>query len=315
MGTLYIAVLQTILTVAMDCSSVDSVRASAFLDPSPSDGCLQSKDPEVLRLLSDRYWWEQQWKVSEEFARQALNQNSLSSEADKALTRRLSKGSMTLRGGWGLSHQDSSQYNYGIEGVIKIKGANSIQYSFDQLQRKYKNGSNFYDQEWGLGFVFIPHPKSYLELHSAWVRDADFLPEQSYRFTPHLLIGSHVDLGLNLRWAVYSKQQSFSSGIQVLSEIFDRWSWMGRVDVLVTPLVAVTGSTGLNYKVHPFLFGVNYGGGKSDEGDGVIDIFQQVSGRWVWDLSSRLTLNLEPSWYRGDRRQETKLMGAMTWHF
>lgn len=200
--------------------------------------------------------------------------------------------------------------------LYKYYKKNQLELGYSMIGKSYSNIEMKYDRMLRLGHSWNFNESVYLYTHAEKNISQHYNADWSIYAEPHFLPHPNLDLAVGGQWKSYPIHKAFNlRGLVALTPI-DRLTLMGRSDIALKPERAIAGEGSLEFQIHPrFALRAGGGGGKSDEGDGLLDDFYQYFGRASFDLTEELKINALTQIYRGDLRKENRYGGGLDLQF
>jgi len=279
--------------------------------------CRRQHDPndvESLRLLSDIYWWTLESDSSLKVAQEGVQQ---ATQTD--LTRHFYRRQARLRLSSDYQFTDGIQGRVGheMEGRVAARywRRNEIEGGFRQVGRAYRDRALSYDSVWMLSHQALLTPFFALGAKAEYSRHPSFTSEWLLSVTSQVY-WKNYEGSLEILTKKYPSEWSFGLRPTLQATLGEHWILGARLDLNIKPQLLASAEGFVDWTLlPPWGLRLAGGGGKVDEGQGLVDEFYQGSVRLSWDALKWLRLRTVGSLYRGDLREEIKVGGGFECFF
>jgi hypothetical protein len=272
--------------------------------------CLESSDdPESLHWRSDLLWWIQDERASRRVADRAVH--LLKPDSDGALRVELLRRGLRwgIRGDYAGTVVDQERINheFGISLSYNYWKTHRLVAGVQRLIRTYPGTSRLQDLQYRLAHTYVADSKFYLENEVLLSPESHFSPRFSALVSPHFVFSDSTDIEIGLRASHYSLNNTWTSSLAIRRDLIAEIFGELRGSFLFRPEIATSGQIMVGRQFGLFLLSLKYSGGEVDEGDGVLDRFQQGSFSGAWNLNPWLKLHIDATIYRADLRDEWRM--------
>jgi hypothetical protein len=276
-------------------------------------------DRDALRLLSEIYWQEGDTEKSEALMEKVYDQSiQFPEDTELAIlaTKRISRAAVSAgyQSVWGSHNTHSNEFN--VDGQYRYWQKQIFQMGFDRLTRSFQNADALSDSIIRVGPVIVPHRQVYIETSAAYSPSAKFSPKWKLNAEPHFVFQEGSDISFGTKISFYSEIKTvvFKPSWQ---RPFGNFFSVGlSSDIEVSPDVTVAGGGWVEWDSKKGLTTkLNVSGGKTDDGDGVIDAFVSYSADVGYRIFIPFSIHLNGAIYRGKNRDEERLGGGLQWLF
>lgn len=267
-------------------------------------------DYDSLKLLSDLYWREGNTKASVKHS-ELLCDKKLTDYYRVPACLRIAR--FRVYGlGFFVKSSRSKSYEVWAGASARYYKKNQLRFEYSRDSRKYKASTRQTDQVYRLGHIGVLSQNLYFDSVASYSRDPHFSQNWSIRVEPHFIWSGVGDVSLGVEYKNYdsedviSQRASWSRQISALIWLRAQLDWTLKPErtLSFSELVAFQWSRRLQTQLR-------FGGGKTDEGSGLVDDFFSVGGSIHYRVMIPLLLKLSAAYHQGDIREETRFGGGL----
>jgi hypothetical protein len=210
--------------------------------------------------------------------------------------------------------RDRSAFELEVGAGYRFPERHRLELQYQRLSRSF--GDSKRTDDLFTSFATYAFPRVwYVTAGAETCAHSDFSPLWGLSLDPHAVLPGEIDLGFQVRFRRYRDLNTWSLRPTVFWPAAERLSLLLRADIAIEPKAAVSLEGGGVVRFEPVRIRLTAGGGKADEGEGLIDSFWQFSPSLSGSLSSKLQLFIRSQFYRGDIRRENRVGGGFEWTF
>lgn len=302
--------------------SRELLRQGKQLDAERSVLCqlkLAPNDRDSLRLLADIFRAEGRTSDANKILGQVYELALMNPEDfDLAVyaKRRLSRMGVTAtyQSVWSTHDLRGDEFNF--EGSVRYLDRQNLRVGFDRITKAFQDGTDRSDAILRLENTFVSRGPFYFDATAAYSPSAHFSPNWKFGLEPHFVFSNEMDIALGNRLSLYENTTTFLLRPGLSMPLTD-WLLLGlNSDIELRPERAMAGGGWLEFKFLPrLLWRASVSGGKTDDGDGILDTFTNYGLSARIRLLTSLDVSLFGSVYRGKNRDENRLGSGLNWIF
>lgn len=194
-----------------------------------------------------------------------------------------------------------------VVGIYRYYEKNQIEMGYAMVGKSYSGLETKYDRYLKFGHTLAPHDSFYFysafETNMSQHYGADWLVFVEPHYLPH----QDLDFSLGAKFSSYPVRKSFALIPQWRITLVDGLTVSIRTDISIKPERTFSGEGGFEVEpIQKLTLKVSGGGGKTDEGDALIDDFYQISSQIKYTVIENLRITAMTQFYRGDLRRENR---------
>lgn len=214
----------------------------------------------------------------------------------------------------GRAGRNGHEYNF--TSLYRYHGRNEIELGYSMVGKSYAGVPMKYDRLLRFGHSLELNDQFYIYTNAEKNLSQHYSPEWSLYAEPHYIFIPEIDLGLGTIFKSYPIHKAVGLRPVASLQMTQALLLYLRSDIALKPDRAISGEGSLEYQIHPkILLRAGGGGGKSDEGDGILDDFKEFSSKATFTIADTIKINALYQIYRGDLRKENRYGGGVNFVF
>lgn len=195
---------------------------------------------------------------------------------------------------------------YELTGTYDYYKRSRLELGYSVIGKSYANTEILYDRYIRLGHT--AHINEEFYFYSSFEKNISrhYGADWSLYLDPHYIYASVIDLGIGGQFKSYPVHRAWALRPTITFYIMDGLSISGRSDIALKPERAASGEGALSFDYLKLSTRIAAGGGKTDEGDGLIDDFKQITFEAGYRHFGFLKVKGFYQIYRGDLRKENR---------